>query len=180
MGRAPRRQACDHPNRQRQKIVRASADRLSRQRQAPRNRPAARSADDFIDCAPMIATLSRGEKRARHRRRRDEARRGGGHLAGESAAPIAFAVLRAANSPRRLYGVTEYQQFADGVAAFMANQADGTQFVTALSMPRPCRKWPVRAYQHSWVVDAAELARASDSPAPHRQRLRGGRWSLPL
>ena len=113
--------------------------------------------------------------------KRDEAE--GILLADVGGTNVRFAVLRGGKlGPVAYMAVTEYQQFADGVAAFMATQADAHTIRYALfDAAGLVENGRCALTNNSWVVDAAELAPRFGFAGIHIVNdFEAVAWSLPL
>ena len=113
--------------------------------------------------------------------KRDEAE--GILLADVGGTNVRFAVLRGGKlGPVAYMAVTEYQQFADGVAAFMATQADAHTIRYALfDAAGLVENGRCALTNNAWVVDAAELAPRFGFAGIHIVNdFEAVAWSLPL
>jgi glucokinase len=129
--------------------------------------------------------LSRREKRRATSgggvTKRDEAE--GILLADVGGTNVRFAVLRGGKLGSVAYmAVTEHQQFADGVAAFMAAQADAHTIRHALfDAAGLVENGRCALTNNAWVVDAAELAARFGFAGIHIVNdFEAVAWSLPL
>ena len=113
--------------------------------------------------------------------KRDEAE--GILLADVGGTNVRFAVLRGGKLGSVAYmAVTEHQQFADGVAAFMAAQADAHTIRHALfDAAGLVENGRCALTNNAWVVDAAELAARFGFAGIHIVNdFEAVAWSLPL